>query len=222
MKKYLLILTLLIAGSFSGFAQEDETDPRMGKLQEKMQQYIQKRLNMTKNEAEKFSPIFIRYITELRKVHQENRADKVTLQLKAAEVRVKFRDEFRQVMDDKRAIIIQQIKDVITEMVYHSDELPAINFSDLLSTKLLSDYTVLAHLFSEVQGTTIEQFIISHNIERIKELLLYDELNLTQISYKMNYSSVAHLSNQFKKVTGFSPSYYKSIKENKRMQIEDV
>ena len=103
MKKYLLILTLLIAGSFSGFAQEDETDPRMGKLQEKMQQYIQKRLNMTKNEAEKFSPIFIRYITELRKVHQENRADKVTLQLKAAEVRVKFRDEFRQVMDEKRA-----------------------------------------------------------------------------------------------------------------------
>jgi len=103
MKKYLLILTLLIAGSFSGFAQDDETDPRMGKLQEKMQQYIQKRLNMTKNEAEKFSPIFIRYITELRKVHQENRADKVTLQLKTAEVRVKFRDEFRQVMDDKRA-----------------------------------------------------------------------------------------------------------------------
>ncbi|MBN8687518.1 MAG: hypothetical protein J0M10_10875 [Chitinophagales bacterium] len=103
MKKYLLILTLLIAGSFTGFAQEDETDPRMGKLQEKMQQYIQKRLNMTKAESEKFSPIFIRYITELRKVHQENRADKVTLQLKAAEVRVKFRDEFRQVMDEKRA-----------------------------------------------------------------------------------------------------------------------
>ena len=103
MKKYLLILTLLITGSFAGFAQEDETDPRMGKLQEKMQQYIQKRLNLTKAESEKFSPIFVRYITELRKVHQENRADKVTLQLKAAEVRVKFRDEFRQVLDDKRA-----------------------------------------------------------------------------------------------------------------------
>jgi ribosomal protein L16 Arg81 hydroxylase len=103
MKKYLLILTLLIAGSFSGFAQEDETDPRMGKLQEKMQQYIQKRLNMTKNESEKFSPIFIRYITELRKVHQENRTDRPMQQLKAAEVRVRFRDEFRQVMDEKRA-----------------------------------------------------------------------------------------------------------------------
>jgi len=103
MKKYLLILTLLIAGSFSGFAQEDETDPRMGKLQEKMQQYIQKRLNMTKAESEKFSPIFIRYITELRKVHVENRTDRPMQQLKAAEVRVRFRDEFRQVMDEKRA-----------------------------------------------------------------------------------------------------------------------
>ena len=114
MKRYLLILTLLIAGSFAGFAQEDETDPRMGKLQEKMQQYIQKRLNMTKAESEKFSPIFIRYITELRKVHQENRADKVTLQLKAAEVRVKFRDEFRQVIDDKRA---NKVFDVEKEFV---------------------------------------------------------------------------------------------------------
>lgn len=103
MKKYLLILTLLLAGSFSGFAQEDETDPRMGKLQEKMQQYIQKRLNMTKAESEKFSPIFIRYITELRKVHVENRTDRPMQQLKAAEVRVRFRDEFRQVMDEKRA-----------------------------------------------------------------------------------------------------------------------
>jgi predicted NodU family carbamoyl transferase len=103
MKKYLLILTLLIAGSFSGLAQEDETDPRMGKLQEKMQQYIQKRLNMTKAESEKFSPIFIRYITELRKVHVENRTDRPMQQLKVAEVRVRFRDEFRQVMDEKRA-----------------------------------------------------------------------------------------------------------------------
>ena len=122
MKKYLLILTLLIAGSFSGFAQEDETDPRMGKLQEKMQQYIQKRLNMTKNEAEKFSPIFIRYITELRKVHQENRADKVTLQLKAAEVRVKFRDEFRQVMDEKRANKVFDVEKEFIQVVKHEVE----------------------------------------------------------------------------------------------------
>ncbi len=102
MKRYLLILTFLIAG-FTGFAQEDETDPRMGKLQEKMQQYIQKRLNLTKSESEKFAPIYTRYITELRKVHQENRADKPMLQLKVAELRVKFRDEFRQILDDKRA-----------------------------------------------------------------------------------------------------------------------
>lgn len=103
MKKYLLILLLLITGSLTGFAQEEETDVRMGKLQEKMQQYIQKRLGLSKSESEKFSPIFIRYISELRKVHQENRADRPMLQLKVAEVRVKFRDEFRQVMDEKRA-----------------------------------------------------------------------------------------------------------------------
>lgn len=103
MKKYLLILTLLFAGTFTGFAQDEEADGRMGKLQEKMQQYIQKRLNLTKSESEKFSPIFIRYISELRKVHQENRVDRPMLQLKVAEVRVRFRDEFRQVMDEQRA-----------------------------------------------------------------------------------------------------------------------
>jgi AraC-like DNA-binding protein len=107
-------------------------------------------------------------------------------------------------------------------MVYHSDEIPVMNFSDLLSAKLLSDYTVLAHLFSEVQGTTIEQFIISHKIERIKELILYDELNLTQISYKMNYSSVAHLSNQFKKMTGLTPSHFKQLKVKKRITMDEL
>lgn len=103
MKKYLLILTFIIAGTFTGFAQEDETDTQMGKLQEKMQQYIQKRLNLSKSESEKFAPIFLRYVTELRKVHQENRTDRPMLQLKVAEVRVRFRDEFRQVMDVKKA-----------------------------------------------------------------------------------------------------------------------
>ena len=103
MKKYLLILTLLFGAAFTGFSQEEDAENRVGKLQEKMQQYIQKRLNLTKSESEKFAPIFTRYVTELRKVHQENRADKPMLQLKVAELRVKFRDEFRQVMDEKRA-----------------------------------------------------------------------------------------------------------------------
>ena len=113
-----------------------------------------------------------------------------------------------ELMDDKRAVLIEKIKNAIIEMVHHNDELIKINFSEYLSEKLDYDYTYLANLFSEVQGTTIEQFIISHKIERIKELIIYDELNITQIAWKMNYSSVAHLSNQFKKMTGLSPSHF--------------
>ncbi len=118
-----------------------------------------------------------------------------------------------ELMDDKRAILIEKIKNTIIEMVYHSDELIKKNFSEFISKKLNQDYTILANLFSEVQGTTIEQFIISHKIERIKELIIFDELNITEIAWKMNYSSVAHLSNQFKKVTGLSPSHFKQMKE---------
>jgi len=114
-----------------------------------------------------------------------------------------------ELMDDKRAILIEKIKNVIIEMVHHSDEMIKVNFSDYLSEKLNHDYTYLANMFSEVQGTTIEQFIISHKVERIKELIIYDELNITEIAWKMNYSSVAHLSNQFKKITGLSPSHFK-------------
>ena len=107
-------------------------------------------------------------------------------------------------------------------MVHHSDEMIKVNFSDFLSQKLSHDYTYLANLFSEVQGTTIEHFIISHKVERIKELIIYDELNITEIAWKMNYSSVAHLSNQFKKVTGLSPSHFKQLKVKRRNQIEDI
>jgi AraC-like DNA-binding protein len=127
-----------------------------------------------------------------------------------------------ELMDDKRAILIEKIKNVIIEMVHHTDELIKINFSAFLSEKLHHDYTYLANLFSEVQGTTIEQFIISHKIERIKELIIYDELNITEIAWKMNYSSVAHLSNQFKKVTGLTPSHFKQLKEKRRSPIEEV
>ena len=127
-----------------------------------------------------------------------------------------------ELMDDKRAVLIEKIKNVIIEMVHHSDEDIKINFSDYLSEKLNHDYTYLANLFSEVQGITIEQFIISHKIERIKELIIYDELNITEIAWKMNYSSVAHLSNQFKKVTGLSPSHFKQLKDKRRSPIEEI
>ena len=107
-----------------------------------------------------------------------------------------------ELMDDKRSVLIEKIKTVIIQSVHHSDEMIKTNFSTYLSEKLNHDYTYMANLFSEVQGTTIEQFLISHKVERIKELIIYGELNITEIAWKMNYSSVAHLSNQFKKVIG--------------------
>lgn len=127
-----------------------------------------------------------------------------------------------ELMDDKRAILIEKIKNIIVDMVHHSDTNIKINFSDYLSEKLDHNYTYLANLFSEVQGTTIEQFIISHKVERIKELLIYGELNVTEIAWKMGYSSVAHLSNQFKKVTGLSPSHFNKLKDKRRNPIEDI
>jgi len=127
-----------------------------------------------------------------------------------------------ELMDDKKAVLIEKIKTTIIEMVHHTDELPKTNFSDFLSEKLNHDYTYLSKLFSEVQGTTIAQFMISHKIERIKELIIYDELNITEIARKMNYSSVAHLSSQFKKVTGLSPSHFKQLKDKRRIPIEEI
>jgi AraC-like DNA-binding protein len=127
-----------------------------------------------------------------------------------------------QLMDDKRSVLIEKIKNVIIDMVHYSDELIKTNFSDFLSAKLSHDYTYMSNLFSEIQGTTIEQYIISHKVERIKELIIYGELNITEIAWKMNYSSVAHLSNQFKKVTGLSPTHFKNLKERKRNPIEEL
>ncbi len=127
-----------------------------------------------------------------------------------------------ELMDDKKSILIEKIKNVIVEMVHYADELPRTNFSDFLSTKLDYDYTYLSNLFKEVEGTTIEHYIIAHKVERIKELIMYDELNITEIAWKMNYSSVAHLSNQFKKVTGLSPTHFKQLKDKRRGAIEEV
>jgi len=127
-----------------------------------------------------------------------------------------------ELMDDKKAMLIEKIKNVITEMIHHSEELPKVNYSDYISEKLDYDYTYLSNLFSEVKGITIQQFIIIHKIERVKELLFYDELNLTEISFKLHYSSVAHLSNQFKKVTGLTPSGYKQLKDKHRRPLEEI
>lgn len=127
-----------------------------------------------------------------------------------------------ELLDDKKAILIEKIKNVIIEMIHYSDELPKVNYSDYISEKLGLDYTYLANVFSEVKGITIQQFIIIHKIERVKELLLYDELNLTEISYMLHYSSVAHLSNQFKKITGLTPSFYKQLKQKRNDNLEKL
>ena len=127
-----------------------------------------------------------------------------------------------ELLDDKKSILIERIKNVIVEMIHYSDELPMVNYSDYISEKVGFDYTYLSNIFSEVKGITIQQFIIIHKIERVKELLIYDELNLTEISYKLNYSSVAHLSNQFKKITGLTPSFYKQLKNKRRKNLEDI
>jgi AraC-like DNA-binding protein len=127
-----------------------------------------------------------------------------------------------ELMDDRKSILIQKIKNVIIELVHYSDEPLAINFSEYLSQKLDYDYTYLANLFSEVQGTTIEKFLIAHKIERVKELLVYDEFNLTEIAYRMHYSSVAHLSTQFKNVTGLTPSHFKQLKIKRRSMLDEM
>ena len=127
-----------------------------------------------------------------------------------------------ELMEDQRAILIERIKNIIIEMVHYSEDFPKINVSFYLSSKLNHDYTYLANLFSEVTGITIEHFIIAHKIERVKELLMYDELNLTEISYKLSYSSVAHLSMQFKKVTGLTPTFFKHLKNKKLRTLDDV
>lgn len=157
-----------------------------------------------------------------------------SVELGEAEVRenitIEQHDQFKaallrsglELMDDKKSVLIQRIKNVIIELVHYSEEPLAVNFSEFLSQKLNHDYTYLANLFSEVQGTTIEKFLIAHKIERVKELLVYDEMNLTEIAYKMHYSSVGHLSAQFKKVTGLTPSHFKQLKDKRRSMLDDM
>lgn len=125
-------------------------------------------------------------------------------------------------MDDKKSIIVEKTKSAIIELVHYREDQIKVNLSDYLSEKLNYDYTYLANLFSEVKGITIEKFYLTHKIEKVKELIVYDELNLTEIAYRMHYSSVAHLSNQFKKFTGLTPSYFKKLKSKRRNTLEDV
>ncbi len=127
-----------------------------------------------------------------------------------------------ELLDDKKNILVEKIKAVIIEMIHYSDEVQKVNDSDYISEKLNYDYTYLSNTFSEVKGMTIQQYIILHKIERVKELLIYDELTLTEIAYKLHYSSVAHLSNQFKKVTGLTPTYFKDLKEKRTRNLEDL
>ena len=127
-----------------------------------------------------------------------------------------------ELLDDKRSILVEKIKNVITEMIHYNDEQPKVNYSDFISAKLGYDYTYLANVFSEVKGMTIQRYIIINKVERVKELLLYDELTLTEIAYRLHYSSVAHLSNQFKKITGLTPTFYKGIASKRRGNLEDV
>ncbi|HTI12078.1 MAG TPA: helix-turn-helix domain-containing protein [Puia sp.] len=127
-----------------------------------------------------------------------------------------------ELMDDKKSVLIERIKKIIIELVHYSEEPLTINLSEYLSQKINHDYTYLANLFSEVQGITIERFFITHKIERVKELLVYNELTLTEIAYKMHYSSVAHLSTQFKKVTGLTPSHFRQLKDKRRSMLEDL
>ena len=127
-----------------------------------------------------------------------------------------------ELLENKKSILIEKIKNVIIEMIHYSDDLPKVNYSDHISEKLGHDYTYLANTFSEVKGITIQQFIIIHKIERVKELILYDELNLTEISRKLHYSSTAHLSNQFKKITGLTPSFFKQMKQKRNKNLENM
>lgn len=138
------------------------------------------------------------------------------------ELRIKLLQYGLELLDDKKSILIEKIKKVVIEMIHYADELPDVNYSDYISKQLGYNYTYLSNTFSEVKGINLQQFIILHKVERVKELLLYDELNLAEISYKLNYSSAAHLSNQFKKVTGLTPSFYKQLKLKRKETLENL
>ena len=171
---------------------------------------------IVKSELENLGLHYI--IVELGEVEIKGElSEKKQTRLKAALLRSGL-----ELMEDKKAILIEKIKNIIVEMIHYSDELPKVKFSDYLSEKLNHDYTYLSNLFSEVKSTTIEHFIISHKIERVKEMLVYNEFTLSEIAWKLHYSSVAHLSNQFKKITGLTPSHFKKMKHKRLKSLENL
>lgn len=125
-------------------------------------------------------------------------------------------------IDDRKSRVIEKIKTIIIELVHQQNSKLSTNLSDYLSSELNHDYTYLTNLFSEVEGTTIEKYYIAQKIEKVKELLVYNELSLSEIAYMLHYSSVSHLSNQFKKVTGLTPSHFKNIRIEKRKPLDEV
>ncbi|MEI7492100.1 MAG: AraC family transcriptional regulator [Bacteroidota bacterium] len=139
-----------------------------------------------------------------------------------AQLDIALRKSGLELMDDKKSLLVERIKMVIIELVHYTEDQIKINLSDHLSEKLNHNYTYLSNLFTEVKGTTIEKIYLAHKIEKVKELLVYDELNLTEIAYKLHYSSVAHLSNQFKKMTGLTPSHFKQLKNKRREALGNV
>lgn len=134
----------------------------------------------------------------------------------------RFNDLGFEIIDDKKSRLIEKIKKHIINLIYRNNDDLKVNLSDYLSEKIHHEYNYLSHLFSEIEGITIEKYYIAQKIERVKELLVYDELSLTEIAYQLNYSSVAHLSTQFKKLTGLTPSYFKNIRSLKRKSIDQV
>lgn len=171
---------------------------------------------IVKNEMEKLQIPFLKI--DLGVVETKNDID--SQQLEA--IGINLKRVGLELLDDRKSILIEKIKNVIIEMVHYSDTVPKVNFSVFISEKLGYDYTYLSNVFSEVYGITIQHFIIMHKVERVKELMLYGELNLTEISYMVNYSSVSHLSNQFKKITGLTPSYFKKMGIQRKANLEDL
>lgn len=184
--------------------------------------------------------LYIKYMVSLRcKMMVRHELERIGLAYKSIDLGIvelkenitqAQRDEFRknlmrsglELLDDKKSILIERIKCLIIEMIHYSDELPATNYSEYISNELQYDYTYLANLFSEVKGITIQQYIIINKIEKVKELLLYDELSVKDIAFKLHYSSAAHLSTQFKKSTGHTPSFFKKLKKLRRKNLENI
>jgi AraC-like DNA-binding protein len=141
---------------------------------------------------------------------------------KVEKLKIALHEAGLELIDQPNSVCIEKLKNIIIEMVHYAEELPRVKNSDYISEKMNMNYCTLSILFSQTKGITIEHYIILHKVEKIKELLLYDNLNINQIAYKMNYSSAAHLSNQFKKITGLSPSFFKTLKQNKRRCLEEI